>query len=239
MSLGLFPPSWGRVLRNTEMLESKQISSHTVELLLPADPRDAKYKVRIPARPQGELDRPCKQHLKARLPGTQLRCKARHLHLPGPPSSELRRDSGFQISVLYFLPPPSFPSSAASPPPLPLQEQGLLSVTESVSFGSVVNSRRSSSQDTGASQPLFLSISGSPQLMPTVGWMAWACCMPICTFWVGEDKWGHTGRRVTLQLCRVDTANISATCPSFCKTLPLGSPGTRLHGCTCSGAWAS
>ena len=57
MSLGLFPPSWGRVLRNTEMLESKRISSHTVELLLPADPLDTKYKVRIQARPQGELPR--------------------------------------------------------------------------------------------------------------------------------------------------------------------------------------
>ena len=44
-------PSWGRVLRNTEMLESKRISSHTVELLLPADPLDAKSKVRIQARP--------------------------------------------------------------------------------------------------------------------------------------------------------------------------------------------
>lgn len=84
-----------------------------------------------------------------------------------------------------------------------------------------------------ANQPLFLSISGSPQLMPTVGWMAWPCCMPICTFWVAEDKWGHTGRRVTHQPCRVDTTNISATCPSFCKILPLGSPGKRLGGCTC------
>lgn len=63
----------------------------------------------------------------------------------------------FRFQSCIFSPHPLVPPLQPHHPPSPCKNKGLC-LPESVSFGSVVNARGSSSQDTGASQPAPLLV---------------------------------------------------------------------------------